>query len=87
MDNITVDQKVSLIDNKAVITIELEHYVAMDDEVKFPNGVVRGMYTDAGHAPIIVYKISQEDVDTDNISDILEDMYKTLCETIEENDE
>ena len=79
--------KASLIDNKAVITIELEHYVPTDEEVKFPNGVVRGMYTDAGHAPIIAYKIYRDGVDTDNISDILEDMYKTLCETIKENDE
>ena len=79
--------KVSLIDNKAVITFNLEHYVLMDDEVKFPNGVVRGMYTDAGHAPIVVYKIHRDSVETDNISDMLGDMYKTLCETIEENDE
>ena len=79
--------KASLIDNKAVITIELEHYVPTDEEVKFPNGVVRGMYTDAGHAPIIAYKIYRDGVETDNISDILEDMYKALCETIDENDE
>lgn len=78
---------VSLIDNKAVITIELEHYVLMDEEVKFPNGVVRGMYTDEGHAPIIVYKIHRDGVETDNIIEVIEDMYKTLCETIEENDE
>lgn len=79
--------KVSLIDNKAVVTIELEHYVVMDDEVKFPNGVVRGMYTDAGHVPIIVYKIHQDDVETDNINEVIEDMYKTLCETIKANGE
>lgn len=79
--------KVSLIDNKAVITIELEHYVTMDEEVKFPNGVVRGMYTDAGHAPIIVYKIHRDGVETDNINEVMENMYKALCETIEENDE
>ena len=79
--------KASLIDNKAVITIELEHYVPTDEEVKFPNGVVRGMYTDVGHAPIIAYKIYRDGVDTDNISNMLGDMYKTLCETIKENDE
>jgi hypothetical protein len=79
--------KASLIDNKAVITIELEHYVPTDEEVKFPNGVVRGMYTDAGHAPIIAYKIYRDGVDTDNINEVIEDMYKTLCETIKENDE
>lgn len=79
--------KVSLVDNKVVVTISLEHYILMDDEVKFPNGVVRGMYTDAGHAPIVVYKIHQDGVETDNISDMLGDMYKTLCETIKENDE
>lgn len=79
--------KVSVVDNKAVVTINLEHYVPMEDEVKFPNGVVRGMYTDAGHAPIIVYKISQEGVYTDNLNEVVEDMYKTLCMTIEENDE
>lgn len=78
---------VSLIDNKAVVTISLEHYILMDDEVKFSNGVVRSMCTDAEHAPIVVYKIHRDGVETDNISDILEDMYKTLCETIEENDE
>lgn len=79
--------KVSLVDNKAVITLSLEHYVLMDDEVKFPNGVVRGMYTDAGHEPIIVYKIHRDGVETGNINDMLEDMYKTLSETINENDE
>lgn len=79
--------KVSLVDNKVVVTISLEHYILMDDEVKFPNGVVRAMYTDAGHEPIIVYKIHQDGVETDNINDMLEDMYKTLCETIKENDE
>lgn len=79
--------RISVVDNKAVITTSLEHYILMDDEVKFPNGVVRGMYTDAGHAPIIVYKIHQDGVDTDNISNMLGDMYKTLCETIKENDE
>lgn len=79
--------KVTVIDNKAVVTINLEHYVPMEDEVKFQNGVVRGMYTDAGHAPIIVYKIHQDDVETDNINEVIEDMYKTLCETIKENDE
>lgn len=79
--------KVSLVDNKVVVTISLEHYILMDDEVKFPNGVVRGMYTDAGHAPIIVYKIHQDDVDTDNINEVMDDMYKALCETIDENDE
>ena len=79
--------KASLIDNKAVITIELEHYVPTDEEVKFPNGVVRGMYTDAGHAPIIAYKIYRDGVETGNINDVIEDMYKTLCETIKENDE
>lgn len=78
---------VSLIDNKAMIAFNLEHYVLMDEEVKFPNGVVRGMYTDAEYAPIVVYKIHQDKVETGNIRDILEDMYKTLCETIEENDE
>ena len=79
--------KVSLIDNKVVVTISLEHYILMDDEVKFPNGVVRGMYTDAGHAPIVVYKIHRDGVETGNISGMLGDMYKTLCETIEENEE
>lgn len=79
--------KVSLVDNKVVVTISLEHYILMDDEVKFPNGVVRGMYTDAGHAPIIVYKIHQDEVETNNLNEVIEDMYKTLCETIEENDE
>lgn len=79
--------KASLIDNKAVITIELEHYVLMNEEVKFPNGVVRGMYTDAGHTPIVVYKIKQDDVETDNINEVMDDMYKALCETIDENDE
>lgn len=79
--------KVSLIDNKAVITFNLEHYVLMDEEVKFPNGVVRGMYTDAGHAPIIVYKIHRDGVETDNINEVIEDMYETLCGTIKENDE
>lgn len=79
--------KVSLVDNKVVVTISLEHYILMDDEVKFPNGVVRGMYTDAGHVPIVVYKIYRDGVETDNINEVIEDMYKTLCETIEENDE
>lgn len=79
--------KVSLIDNKAVITFNLEYYVLMDDEVKFPNGVVRGMYIDAGHAPIVVYKIHRDEVETNNLNEVIEDMYKTLCETIEENDE
>lgn len=79
--------KVSIVDNKAVITTSLEHYILMDEEVKFPNGVVRGMYTDAGHAPIIVYKIYRDGVETDNINEVIEDMYKILCETIEENDE
>lgn len=79
--------KVSLTDNKAVITFNLEHYVEMDDEVKFPNGVVSGMYTDAGHTPIVLYKIHRDGVETDNINEVIEDMYKTLCETIKENDE
>lgn len=79
--------KVSLVDNKVVVTISLEHYILMDDEVKFPNGVVRGMYTDAGHAPIVVYKIYRDGVETGNINDVVEDMYQTLCLTIEENDE
>ena len=78
---------VSLIDNKAVVTISLEHYILMDDEVKFPNGVVRGMYTDAGHVPIVVYKIHRDGVETNNINEVIEDMYQTLCLTIEENDE
>lgn len=79
--------KVSLVDNKAVITINLERYVPMEDEIKFPNGVVRGMYANAGHVPIVTYKISQEGVDTDDINEVIEDMYKTLCETIKENGE
>lgn len=79
--------RVSIVNNKAVVTISLEHYILMDDEVKFPNGVVRGMYTDAGHAPIIAYKIHQDGVETDNINEVIGDMYKTLCETIKENDE
>ena len=79
--------KVSLVDNKVVVTISLEHYILMDDEVKFPNGVVRGMYTDAGYAPIVVYKIHRDEVETNNLNEVIEDMYKTLCETIEENDE
>jgi hypothetical protein len=79
--------KVTIADNKAMISIELEHYVPMEDEVKFPNGVVRGMYTDAGHTPIVVYKIKQDGVETDNINDMLGDMYQTLCMTIEENEE
>lgn len=45
------------------------------------------MYTDEGHAPIIVYEIHRDGVETDNIIEVIEDMYKTLCETIEENDE
>lgn len=79
--------KVSIVNNKAVVTINLEHYVPMEDEVKFPNGVVRGMYTDAGHAPIIVYKIHKDDVETNSLNEVIEDMYKTLCETIKENGE
>lgn len=79
--------KVSLVDNKVVVTISLEHYILMDDEVKFPNGVVRGMHTDAGYAPIVVYKIHRDEVETNNLNEVIEDMYKTLCETIEENDE
>ena len=79
--------KVSLVDNKVVVTISLEHYILMDDEVKFPNGVVRGMYTDAGYAPIVVYKIHRDEVETNNLNEVIEDIYKTLCETIEENDE
>ena len=79
--------RVSLADNKVVITINLEHYVPVDDEVTFQNGVVRGMYTDAGHAPIIAYKIYRDDVETDNINEVMDDMYKALCETIDENDE
>lgn len=79
--------KVSIVNNKAMVTINLEHYVPMEDEVKFPNGVVRGMYTDAGHAPIIVYKIHEDDVETNSLNEVIEDMYKTLCETIKENGE
>lgn len=79
--------KVSIVNNKAMVTINLEHYVPMEDEVKFPNGVVRGMYTDAGHAPIIVYKIHKDDVETNSLNEVIEDMYKTLCETIKENGE
>lgn len=79
--------RVSLADNKVVITINLEHYVPVDDEVAFQNGVVRGMYTDAGHTPIVVYKIKQDGVETDNINETAENMYKKVCETIEENDE
>lgn len=78
--------KISITDNHATISVCLEHYISEDNIVQFPNGVVRGLYSDDGHAPIIEYKIKQDGVKLEDVYEMMEEMYKTLCETIEEND-
>ena len=79
--------KISIVDNCATISAHLEHFVPAEDIVQFPNGVVRGVYSDDGRTPIIVYKIKQNGVNLKDVCDTMKDMHKRLCETIKENDE